>query len=355
MLFENPVFKLDRGKLYKKEKLITGRPPFRAKSVNSSCALNSGEFKFLKTIDGVAMNSVVVISKKISSIWICIVFLLSSIFFSVSVFAFEKTFTNSLGMEFVLIPSGTFMMGSPPGEPDRDLSEVRHRITISKPFYMQTTEVTLKQWRSLMKSKLLIFRNASGDMPVTRVSWFDCMEFIKRLNGMGEGKYRLPTEAEWEYAARAGTTTAFSWGDSIDCEKAMYGNNSIKYDVCQLYIESIGLRKDQPAPAKTYRPNPWGLYDMHGNLWEWCQDWFGDYEKNPATDPKGPASGTMRIRRGGSWFKYGYSCRSANATSQKVRVDFIRSGFAARNIFLATTITMDNEVCAAVKNAILSV
>jgi formylglycine-generating enzyme len=275
------------------------------------------------------MNSVLITWKKLSSIWLCIIFLLSlsGIFFSVPVFAFEKTFTNSLGMEFVLIPSGTFTMGSPPDESHRDPSEVRHRVSISKPYYMQTTEVTLKQWHALMKRRFLISRNVSDHMPFTEASWFDCMKFIKRLNNMGEGKYRLPTEAEWEYAARAGTTTAYSWGDAIDCDKAMYGNNSQTYDVCQVYIKSIGLKVDQPAPVKTYRPNAWGLYDMHGNVWEWCMDWFGDYGKNSAVDPNGPDSGTMKIRRGGSWFKYGYSCRSANRSFGHPATRYQTTGF----------------------------
>jgi len=218
-------------------------------------------------------------------------------------------------------------MGSPPDEPYRGSSEVQHRVSISRPFYMQTAEVTLKQWRSLMGKRLLVRRKGSDNMPVTQVSWFDCMEFIKRLNQMGEGKYRLPTEAEWEYAARAGTTSPFSWGDTIDCDKAMYGNNSIKHNVCQLYIKSLELQIDAPAPVKSYQPNPWGLYDMHGNVWEWCMDWFGDYKKNPVTDPKGPDSGTMRIRRGGSWFKHGHSCRSANRSFGHPATRYRTTGF----------------------------
>ncbi|MBW1609366.1 MAG: formylglycine-generating enzyme family protein, partial [Deltaproteobacteria bacterium] len=103
-------------------------------------------------------------------------------------------------------------MGSPPDEPSRGSSEIQHRVSINRPFYIQTTEVTLKQWRSLMGKRLLVRRKGSDNMPVTQVSWFDCMEFIKRLNRLGEEKYRLPTEAEWEYAARAGTQTAFIWG-----------------------------------------------------------------------------------------------------------------------------------------------
>ncbi len=279
------------------------------------------------------MSRISIISKNFSSLCVCISLVLSSTFFSVSAFAFEKTFINSLEMEFTLIQSGTFTMGSPPDELYRGSSEVRHRVSISRPFYMQTTEVTLKQWRSLMGRRLLFRRKGSDNMPVTQVSWFDCMEFIKRLNRLGEGKYRLPTEAEWEYAARAGTQSAFIWGDTIDCEKAMYGNNSLKNDVCQLYIKSIGIEIDQPAPVKSYQPNLWGLYDMHGNVWEWCMDWYGVFGKNPVTDPKGPDSGTMRIRRGGSWFKYGHSCRSANRSLGHPATRYRTTGFRlVRNI-----------------------
>jgi formylglycine-generating enzyme required for sulfatase activity len=247
--------------------------------------------------------------------------------FSASVYGFEKTYTNTLGMEFVLIPPGTFIMGSPPNEPHRGSSELWHQVIISKPFYMQTTELTVKQWHSIMGRRMMISQKGPDNIPVTRVSWFDCMKFVKRLNKLGQGKYRLPTEAEWEYAARAETSTAYSWGDTIDCEKAMYGNNSLKDDECQLYYRSIGLEMDHPAPVKTYNPNPWGLYDMHGNVWEWCMDWYGDYKKNPATDPRGPESGTMRIRRGGSWFKYGQSCRSANRSFGHPATRYRTTGF----------------------------
>ena len=258
---------------------------------------------------------------------ICFVIVFGSIFFLISAFSFEKTYTNTLGMEFVLIPSGTFTMGSPPSEPYRGTSEVQHQVSISKPFYMQTTEVTVKQWHSIMGRRMTVFQKVSDNIPVTRVSWFDCMKFIQQLNKLGKEKYRLPTEAEWEYSVRAGTTTAYNWGDTIDCKKAMYGNNSLKYNVCQRYIKSIGLRIDQPAPVKTYSPNPWGLYDMHGNVWEWCMDWFGDYEKNSVTDPKGPVSGTARVRRGGSWFKYSYSCRSANRSFGHPATRYRTTGF----------------------------
>ncbi len=129
--------------------------------------------------------------------------------------AFEKVYHNSLGMEFALIPAGTFSMGSPLNEPKRGYSEVKHQVTISKPFYMQTTEVTLKQWRALMGKKFFSKKKGTDNMPVSKVSWHDCLRFIKKLNAISQGSYRLPTEAEWEYACRAGSVTAYSWGNSI--------------------------------------------------------------------------------------------------------------------------------------------
>jgi sulfatase modifying factor 1 len=273
------------------------------------------------------MHNKSVTAKNVSTICLIFIFVIIIIFFSVSIYGFEKTYTNSLGMEFVLIPPGTFFMGSPPTEPHRGSSEVRHQVTISRPFYMQTTEVTMKQWHSIMGRRMMMFQKDPEDMPVTRVSWFDCMKFIKRLNKMKQGKYRLPTEAEWEYAARAGTSTAYSWGDTIDCEKAMYGNNSLKNNECQFYYRSINLQIDRPAPVKTFKPNTWGLYDMHGNVWEWCMDWYGEFEKRSVIDPKGPASGNVRIRRGGSWFKYGYTCRSANRSFGHPATRYRTTGF----------------------------
>lgn len=226
--------------------------------------------------------------------------------------AFDKLYKNSLGMEFALIPAGTFIMGSPLNEPNRKKDEVQHKVTVNEPFYIQTTEVTLGQWRTLMGKKFFGRRKGADNMPAVRVSWHDCMDFIKKLNALSEWSYRLPTEAEWEYACRAGSSTAYSWGTTIDCGKAMYSNNSLKSKDCLDYIRSKGLHVDQPAPVKSYLHNSWGLYDMHGNVWEWCQDWYGDYSATEKINPLGPDSGSERVRRGGSWFKYGYSCRSAN-------------------------------------------
>lgn len=245
----------------------------------------------------------------------CILFffiIILNLLLPLRILALEKTFINSLGMEFVLIPAGTFIMGSPPDEPHRGKGEIQHQVTITKPFYLQTTEVTLEQWRALMGRKLFGRRRGPGNMPVAKISWYDCRKFIKKLNTLSEWSYRLPTEAEWEYASRAGSSTAYSWGNIADCSKAMFGNNSLKSRECLDYIRSRGLTTDQPAPVKSYPPNAWGLYDMHCNVWEWCRDWHGDNTKSAKRDPLGPDSGTMRVRRGGSWFKYGYLCRSAN-------------------------------------------
>jgi formylglycine-generating enzyme required for sulfatase activity len=176
---------------------------------------------------------------------------------------------------------------------------------------MQTTEVTVDQWESIMGKKLIGWRRGAGNMPITRVSWKDCQKFIKKLNERGEGVFRLPTEAEWEYACRAGTRTAYSWGEDIDCSKAMYDNEE-KTGTCQFYLQSLKISSGKPAPVKTFSPNPWGLYDMHGNVWEWCQDRYGDYNADHVKDPIGPQKGNNRVRRGGSWVSKDYDCRSAN-------------------------------------------
>lgn len=230
-------------------------------------------------------------------------------------FSQEKKFRNSLGMEFILIPAGSFLMGSPPGDRSRGKGEIQHQVTISRPFYLQTTEVTMGQWRKLMANGLWgLFKRCKGpdNLPVSRTCYHDVQSFLEKLNALGEGHYRLPTEAEWEYAARAGTHTAYSWGDHIDCSKAMFANKKGRFDACAVYAEGRGLPLDGPAPVKSYSPNPWGLYDMHGNVWEWCQDWFGPYPKGAQKDPQGPDKATHRVRRGGSWFGEGYKCRSAN-------------------------------------------
>ncbi|HSO18353.1 MAG TPA: formylglycine-generating enzyme family protein [Desulfosarcina sp.] len=224
----------------------------------------------------------------------------------------ESRVVNSLGMQFVLIPAGMFIMGSPVEEPHRDASEVQHQVTLSHAFYMQTTEVTVNQWRAVMGRRWFARKKGTGDMPVVKVSWYDCKKYIIKLNRQTGQHYDLPTEAQWEYAARAGTATAYFWGDRIDCTRAMFANNPIKNDACISSIVAMGLEAGGPAPVEHYPPNAWGLYDMHGNVWEWCRDLFGRYTPLAVIDPYQIESGKDRVRRGGSWFSPGFSCRSAN-------------------------------------------
>jgi formylglycine-generating enzyme required for sulfatase activity len=213
---------------------------------------------------------------------------------------------NNLGMEFVYIPPGRFMMGSPSGEPGRDDDERQHRVTLTKGFYMQTTEVTQGQWKRLMGNNPSRFKNCGNDCPVERVSWDDCREFIRKLNRMAGGhKYRLPTEAEWEYAARAGSTTAFAHGGIMTTGCRLDPN----LDAMGWYCGNSEKRTHAVAQKK---PNAWGLYDMHGNVWEWCRDWYGAYPSGSVTDPKGPSSGAVRVDRGGGWGSVARYCRSAD-------------------------------------------
>ena len=220
------------------------------------------------------------------------------------------TYTNSLGQSFVLIPAGTFTMGSPVDEPGRHSNEgPQHQVTLTQPFYMQTTEVTQAEWEAVMGS---IPSNFSGcaTCPVENVSWNDVQNYISYMNTRGEGTYGLPTEAQWEYAARAGSSTAFANGpitnyqDMWDCE---YDPN---LDEIGWYCYNAGSTTHAVGQKKA---NAWGLYDMSGNVFEWCQDWWGSYPSSAVTDPAGPSSGLARVKRGGSW-NYGYAryCRSAN-------------------------------------------
>jgi formylglycine-generating enzyme required for sulfatase activity len=181
---------------------------------------------------------------------------------------------------FVNIPAGEFLMGSSNG--DRD-ERPAHRVRISRGFEMGKYEVTQAQWEAVMGSNSSHFKGPN--LPVENVSWDEVQDFIQRLNGLSQRyTFRLPTEAEWEYACRAGTTGDYA--GSLDA-MAWYGANS----------------GNRTHPVGQKQPNAWGLYDMHGNVWEWCQDWYGSnyYEQSPGTDPQGPSSGSGRVVRGGSW------------------------------------------------------
>jgi formylglycine-generating enzyme required for sulfatase activity len=210
----------------------------------------------------------------------------------------KKTITNTIGMNLALIPAGEFMMGSPETEKERfDIEGPQHRVKITKAFYMGTTEVTQAQWKAVMGANPSHFQG--DDFPVETVSWDDCQEFLKKLSAKEGKTYRLPTEAEWEYACRAGSTTRFNAGDDDNAldGAGWYGGNS----------------ENKTHPVGQKKPNAWGLYDMHGNVWEWCQDWCGEdyYKSSPTNDPAGPETSAGRVLRGGAWNIYPRSCRSA--------------------------------------------
>jgi formylglycine-generating enzyme required for sulfatase activity len=226
----------------------------------------------------------------------------------------SKTLTNHLGMEFVLINAGSFMMGSPSNESGRDSDEKQHEVILTKDYYMQTTEVTQGQWKAVMGNNPSSFQTCGDNCPVENVSWDDTQEFIKKVNQMGDGYYRLPTEAEWEYAARAGTTTSYSFGNDSN-QLSKFGNFCDSKCTYGWKDRNQNDQYNNTAPVKSYSPNAWRLYDMHGNVWEWCNDWYGDYPDISVTDPGGPSSGLYRVLRGGGWNNYAQYCRSAKRDS----------------------------------------
>jgi formylglycine-generating enzyme required for sulfatase activity len=221
----------------------------------------------------------------------------------------SKEITNSVGMKLVRIPKGKFMMGSPMNEQGRDERESQHEVVISKDFYMGVHEVTQSQYMKVMESNPSFFQGRIvenekeiGNHPVEQVAWIDAVAFCKRLSELPDevkaGRvYRLPTEAEWEYACRAGRKTALSFGDlSQPAEKHVW----------------FGLNSGgQTRPVGSKNRNAWGLYDMHGNVWEWCNDFYSGYPSSRITDPVGPKDGIERVFRGGSCAEALTGCRSA--------------------------------------------
>jgi formylglycine-generating enzyme required for sulfatase activity len=183
-------------------------------------------------------------------------------------------------LELCHVPAGTFRMGS-------EAEGSAHLVTLTRAFQIGRYPVTQAQWTAVMEANPSEFRGE--DRPVEQVSWDDCQAFLARLNALGEGGYRLPSEAEWEYACRAGATGKFCFGD----DERLLGEHAWT-------SENAG---GQTHPVGQKRPNAWGLHDVHGNVWEWCQDWYDDYPPGPAVDPPGAPSGFMgaRILRGGCW------------------------------------------------------
>ena len=267
-----------------------------------------------------------------------------------------QSYTNSIGMNFNLILPGTFTMGSPdgsgsePAEPGRYSNETQHQVTLTKSFYMQTTEVTNAQWNTIIVDTTLGV-NPSGshtgdNFPVETVNWFEAAYFANALSSSESRSvcytltgcsptpgndmecsgviinanctgYRLPTEAQWEYAARASTTTAYAnpvYFDSTDTETGSGFNSNL--DHMGWYVWNNALSGGDPSgtkPVAAKHANRWGLFDMHGNVYEWCQDWwdFSDYSPNPVIDPQGDATGSNRVFRGGCWGSSARYARSA--------------------------------------------
>jgi len=230
---------------------------------------------------------------------------------------------------FIKIESGTFSMGSPASEPQRgDNESPQHQVTVSA-FYIGRDLVTQNDYQELMGSNPSSFKG--WNMPVERVTWFDAVEYCNKLSqkegltpaytisGTGNSRtvdwnknangYRLPTEAEWEYACRAGTTTPFSTGNNITTDQANYDGN---YPYSNY---GRGQWREKTTNVGSFPANAWGVFDMHGNVFEWCWDWYGVYESGPQTDPAGAESGLYRVLRGGSWFDNGRYIRSANRNS----------------------------------------
>ena len=206
-----------------------------------------------------------------------------------------------LGIEFVYIPKGSFQMGENSIDNNSNAEPI-HQVNMPNGFWLGRTEVTQDQWQKIMGSEEIHpekpspFRGINPAYPKVSISYFDIERFLEKLNELSrEYRFRLPTEAEWEYACRAGTTTTFSYGLSLHDSLANFNAEMpSKYS-------SLGNRLEHPEPVGSYAPNQWGLYDMHGNVWEWVSDWYAPYSREEETNPTGPKEGKEKVIRGGSW------------------------------------------------------
>jgi formylglycine-generating enzyme required for sulfatase activity len=232
--------------------------------------------------------------------------------------ASQKTIVlpGNIPLEFVYIKPGKFLRGSAAEEINRDADEgPQHSVVISKGFYLGVHEVTQRQWSAMMGLNPSMFQQKSDEedtlnRPVDSVSWEDTQQFLQRINALGVGKFRLPTEAEWEYAARGGTNTPFS----------------LETDVHQFaWANSRSQARTHPVGGKS--PNPWGLFDIHGNVWEWCHDWYGPYDAESKVDPTGPRDGNEKVFRGGSWYDFPFVSRSANRHRHPPNKKYTAIGF----------------------------
>jgi len=249
---------------------------------------------------------------------------------------------NPMGMEFVYVPAGSFMMGSTDAAVQTAYKQAQidvgadhaklewftreqpqHRVAIRKGFYMGRYEVTQAHWQAVMGNNPSNFKGCD-QCPVENVSWNDAQEFIRELNALNDGfTYSLPSEAQWEYACRAGTTTEFAFGNSLSSAPANFDGN-YPYDGAPK-----GVNREKTTPVGSFRPNPWGLYDMHGNVWEWCEDvWHENYKGAPSDGSAWLSGGdpNFRVDRGGSWDFHGDALRSAYRFKVKPDVRVNNSG-----------------------------
>ncbi len=247
---------------------------------------------------------------------LCVVFMVGVVFMGAGLLQAESgvsgsdapnsktiSINDSLYLQFQYIPAGSFLMGSPEDESGRDRDEGPvHYVILSQPFYLCAHEVTQALWVFVMHENPATFRSLpeNEQLPVETVSWNACQVFIHRLGDIAEGQFRLPTEAEWEYACRAGTTSRFYWPEDE--------GEWVIHRFAWVNSRSFAM----PHPVGEKMPNAWGLYDMSGNVWEWCSDWYAPYSEQSQVDPAGPYKGKNKVFRGGSWYDLPNSNRSAN-------------------------------------------
>jgi formylglycine-generating enzyme required for sulfatase activity len=263
----------------------------------------------------------------------------------------SATAQNSVPDDLVLIKGGSFTMGSPAGEAWREKDETPHQVALSD-FYLAKYQVTQKEYQELARGNPSHFKG--GDLPVENVTWHDAVKYCNARSikeglvpayaaggenvkwDMGANGYRLPTEAEWEYACRAGTTTPFNTGGAVTTEQANYYGH-YPYMIETYYFSQSRLEtrpggyREKTVPAGSFAPNGWGLFDMHGNVWDWCWDWYGNYG-GQQTNPVGAPSGAYRVNRGGGWNDFAKHLRSAYRASTPPANGSYNLGFrVARN------------------------
>ncbi|MCP5228584.1 MAG: formylglycine-generating enzyme family protein [Candidatus Accumulibacter sp.] len=218
---------------------------------------------------------------------------------------FAEINVAGVSQRFRWLTPGRFLMGSPTDEAERGGNEAQHEVTLSRGFWLADTACTQALWQAVTGANPSEFQDDARN-PVENVSWNDVQAFLAGLNRHVPGLHaRLPSEAEWEYACRAATTTPFSFGENITPEQVNYDGNH------PYAGGEKGLYREKTVPVGSLPANPWGLYEMHGNVWEWCADWYGDYPTAPQLDPTGPQTGVNRVLRGGSWFSFGGGARCA--------------------------------------------